>query len=162
MKYSIELKLKVIRYCIENNCGGGIAAKHFNIHSVSNVKEWIRRYSKYGKAGLIRSHKKHSSVFKINVLKYMKENHLSFTETAIHFNLSGASVVSKWEHLYRTEGHQAFSGERRGSENMKDEKRVLTEKELIAENKRLRMENAYLKKLRALVQKRIDPKSGKK
>ena len=36
------------------------------------------------------------------------------------------------------------------------------EEDLIAENQRLRMENAYLKKLQALVQERIKPKQSKK
>ena len=36
------------------------------------------------------------------------------------------------------------------------------DKELIAENQRLRMENAYLKKLQALVQERIRRTNGKK
>ena len=37
-----------------------------------------------------------------------------------------------------------------------------TEEDLIAENQRLRMENEYLKKLQALVQKRPKPKQSKK
>ena len=36
------------------------------------------------------------------------------------------------------------------------------EEDLIAEVQRLRMENAYLKKLQALVQKRTKPKQSKK
>ena len=36
------------------------------------------------------------------------------------------------------------------------------EEDLIAENQRLRMENAYLKKLQALVQERTKPKQEKK
>ena len=36
------------------------------------------------------------------------------------------------------------------------------EEDLIAENQRLRMENAYLKKLQALVQERTKPKHPKK
>ena len=36
-----------------------------------------------------------------------------------------------------------------------------TKEDLIAEVQRLRMENEYLKKLRALVQKRIDRENGK-
>ena len=37
-----------------------------------------------------------------------------------------------------------------------------SEKDLIAENQRLRMENEYLKKLNALVQERIKQKKKKK
>ena len=63
---------------------------------------------------------------------------------------------------------QALYEERRGrKKNMssKPRKKKLSkeiEEDLIAENQRLRMENAYLKKLQALVQKRTKPKQSKK
>lgn len=50
-KYSIDLKLKVINYCIDNHCGCEICAKHFEIDS-SFVKIWIRKYKEFGINGL--------------------------------------------------------------------------------------------------------------
>ena len=50
-------------------------------------------------------------------------------------------------------------------ESSKSRKKKLSkdvEEDLIAEVQRLRMENAYLKKLQALVQKRTKPKQSKK
>ena len=98
----------------------------------------------------------------------MHKNHLSCTETAIHFNLGNNYIVSKWERIYYEEGPQALYEERRGrKKNMssKPRKKKLSkeiEEDLIAENQRLRMENAYLKKLQALVQERTKPKQEKK
>jgi len=98
----------------------------------------------------------------------MHTNHLSATETAIHFNLGTHSVVLKWERIYYEEGPQALYEERRGrKKNMSSKPRKSklakeTEEDLIAENQRLRMENAYLKKLQALVQERTKPKQSKK
>ena len=98
----------------------------------------------------------------------MHTNHLSATETAIHFNLGTHSVVLKWERIYYEEGPQGLYKERRGrNKNMssKPRKKKLSkekEEDLIEEVQRLRMENAYLKKLQALVQERTKPKQSKK
>ncbi len=65
-------------------------------------------------------------------------------------------------------GHKHFYEERRGrNKNMSSKRRKKklskeNEEDLIEEVQRLRMENAYLKKLQALVQKRTKPKQSKK
>jgi len=98
----------------------------------------------------------------------MHKNHLSCTETAIHFNLGNNYIISKWERIYYEEGPQALYGERRGrKKNMSSKPRKKkvskeVEEDLIEEVQRLRMENAYLKKLQALVQERTKPKHPKK
>ena len=98
----------------------------------------------------------------------MHTNHLSANETAIHFNLGSVDQATKWERIYYEEGPQGLYKERRGrNKNMssKTRKKKLSkevEEDLIAENQRLRMENAYLKKLQALVQERTKPKQSKK
>ena len=98
----------------------------------------------------------------------MHINHLSAVETAIQFRLGNANCVLKWERIYYEEGPEVLYQERRGrSKNMnsKPGKKKLSkeiEEDLIAENQRLRMENEYLKKLNALVQKRINRENKKK
>ena len=168
-KYSNELKLKVAKYCVEQYHGYSDAAKYFNIPSETTVYQWVRRYKEKGVAGLLKNKKtSYSGEFKQNVVEYMHTNHLSATQTAIHFKLSSGSTVTKWERIYYEEGPQALYEERRGrNKNMssKSRKKKLSkdvEEDLIAEVQRLRMENAYLKKLQALVQKRTKPKQSKK
>ena len=98
----------------------------------------------------------------------MHINHLSATMTATKFNLANENTVLKWERIYYEEGPQGLYVERRGRNknmNSKPKKKKLSkevEEDLIAENQRLRMENAYLKKLQALVQERTKPKHPKK
>lgn len=110
----------------------------------------------------------YSGEFKQNVVEYMHSNHLSGLETAIHFNLANENVPNKWERIYYEEGPQALYEEHRGkNKNMssKPRKKKLSkenEEDLIEEVQRLRMENAYLKKLQALVQERTKPKQSKK
>ena len=168
-KYSDEFKLQVVKYCIEEKHSRSGAAKKFNIPSSTIVKQWIKRYKEHGVEGLIKRQKcSYSGEFKQNVVEYMHNNQLSATDTAVHFRLSSASVVMKWERIYYEKGPQGLYRERRGrSKNMssKPRKKKLSkdvEEDLIAEVQRLRMENAYLKKLQALVQERTKPKQSKK
>ena len=167
-KYSLEFKLEVVKYCIEEHHGRRDAAKKFGIPSSTPIKEWIRKYKEHGPEGLLKQlNSSYSGDFKQNVVEYMHDNHLSATETAVHFRIQ-TPVVLKWEHVYYEEGPKALYEERRGrSKNMssKPRKKKLSkevEEDLIAENQRLRMENAYLKKLQALVQERTKPKQSKK
>ncbi len=54
----------------------------------------------------------------------MHTNHLSATQTAIHFKLSSGSTVTKWERIYYEEGPQALYEERRGrNKNMSSKSR---------------------------------------
>ena len=166
-KYSLEFKLKLVQYCLEGHSTEG-TAKAFEIPSATPLKEWIKKYQEHGVEGLIKRQKtSYDGEFKQNVVEYMHSNHLSATETAIHFRLQ-TYVVLKWERIYYEEGPQGLYIERRGrSKNMssKLKKKKLdkdVEEDLIAENQRLRMENEYLKKLNALVQERIKRENKKK
>ena len=166
-KYSNELKLEIVKYCIEEYHSKYDAANKFNIPSPTPIDDWIRKYKKHGVEGLIKQKKSsYSGGFKQNVIEYMHSNHLSATETAIHFRIM-TNAVLKWERIYYEEGPQALYEERRGrKKNMSSKpKKKLSkeiEEDLIAENQRLRMENEYLKKLNALVQERIKRENKKK
>lgn len=166
-KYLSEFKLKVIEDMMSSKESIYGIARKYNLNE-SIVRRWFRRYELQGAKGLLRNNHTYDGNFKLNVVKYMHKNHLSLSETAIHFNLSGDVIVGKWERIYYEEGPQALFEERRGrSKNMssKPRKKKLSkevEEDLIAENQRLRMENAYLKKLQALVQERVKRENPKK
>lgn len=167
-KYTEEFKLEVVKYCIEKHHGYMDATKHFAIPSTNTVLKWVRKYETHGEKGLLRNINRYDGNFKINVVEYMHNNHLSLQETCIKFNLGDHNIVGKWERIYYEEGPQALFQERRGrSKNMdsKPKKKKLTnqiENDLIEENQQLRMENAYLKKLQALVQERVKRENTKK
>ena len=109
-----------------------------------------------------RKNKTYSPEFKISVIIDMRENHLGLRETERKYNVQH-SVILKWERIFLEEGAEGLMKERRGrackasgtrkGRPPKLDKKV--EEDLIAENQRLRMEIEYLKKLDALVQKRI-------
>lgn len=165
-KYNEDLKLKVVKYVLEQNHSCHQASLKFSV-SKSRVEVWVRKYNCHGIVGLVKNSTKYTGDFKLNVLKYMHENHLSLIETSIKFNLSDTGAVSKWERLYYEEGPKALFEERRGRKNMSSKpiKNKLSkdvEEDLVDEIQRLRIENAYLKKLNALVQERIQRENPKK
>ena len=116
---------------------------------------------------------KYSAEFKMGVIMDMREHHLGYRETARKYQLreSGSVVdmLKRWERIYLEEGAEGLMKERRGracsaggtrkGRPPKLDKKI--EEDLIAENQRLRMEIEYLKKLDALVQKRLQEEKKK-
>ena len=118
--------------------------------------------------------KRYSPEFKISVIMDMREHHLSYHETMRkHFpelKEKNYAFVQRWERIFLEEGAEGLMKERRGRACKADgttkgrppklDKKI--EEDLIAENQRLRMENEYLKKLDALVQKRMRKEEKKR
>ena len=120
---------------------------------------------------------KYSPEFKIAVIMDMRENHLSYRETARKYNIGsnesqGKDRLRGWERIYLEEGAAGLMAERRGRKSTgRARKQPLNksmEEDLIAENQRLKerieyleAENEYIKKLSALVYAE-EQKSGKK
>ena len=122
---------------------------------------------------------KYSSEFKIAVIMDMRENRMSYKETARKYwglargqehNYTGR--LKRWERIYLEEGAAGLMEERRGRKSTgRPRKQPLeksVEEDLIAENQRLKervqyleAENEYIKKLSALVYAE-EQKSGKK
>ena len=107
--------------------------------------------------------KRYTPEFKIKVVKTMRDEKLSYSETARQFDITNHSIVANWERIYLEEGEEGLRIERRGracsaggtrkGRPPKLDKKV--EEDLISEVQRLRAENAYLKKLNALVAERV-------
>ena len=98
--------------------------------------------------------KRYTPEFKKMVIETMQKERLSYMETANQFGIGGHNRIQKWERIYLEEGPEGFRIERRGRKSVGRPPKQLkpeVEKDLIAEVQRLRAENAYLKKLNALV-----------
>ena len=120
--------------------------------------------------------KEYSAEFKIGVIMDMREHHLGYRETVRKYwdvskgqEANYKNAVQRWERIYLEEGAEGLmkgrrgracfaSGTRKGRPPKLDKK---VEEDLIAENQRLRMEIEYLKKLDALVQKRLQEERKK-
>lgn len=101
--------------------------------------------------------KRYTPEFKIKVVETMQKEHLSYREAARQFEIPHHNMVANWERIYLEEGAEGLRIERRGRKvtgrSPKLKKKV--EEDLISEVQRLRAENAYLKKLNALVAERV-------
>uniref|UniRef100_UPI003FD7B098 helix-turn-helix domain-containing protein n=1 Tax=Ruminococcus bicirculans (ex Wegman et al. 2014) TaxID=1160721 RepID=UPI003FD7B098 len=84
----------------------------------------------------------------------MHREKLSYRETARQFDISNSRVTA-WERIYLEEGADGLYAERRGRKSTGRPPKIKKEEDLIAEVQRLRAENAYLKKLNALVAERV-------
>ena len=111
--------------------------------------------------GLSTTHGTYTGKFKVSVVEYMHNTGASIRKTAAHFNIPSFKTVSQWERIYYEQGKDALFKEQRGRTSKMGRKRlqksktnIETNEDLLAEVQRLRMENEYLKKLNALIQKR--------
>ena len=164
-KYSYEERLEAVLRVTEGGMSVRGSAKILGTSS-EHVRRWIMRYEQFGVEGLLMKHGSYDGAFKISVIEYMHDNHLSLSQTAVKFGIPQDGTVGKWERIYYEEGPQALYRDNRGRKSKmsldKPKKKLEkeTEEDLIAEVQRLRMENEYLKKLQALVQKRIARENG--
>ena len=98
--------------------------------------------------------KRYTPEFKIKVVETMHREKLSYRETARQFDICDHDRVAAWERIYLEEGAEGLYAERRGRKSTGRPPKIKKE-DLIAEVQRLRAENAYLKKLNALVAERV-------
>jgi len=98
--------------------------------------------------------KRYTPEFKIKVVETMHREKLSYRENARQFDISNSRVTA-WERIYLEEGADGLYAERRGRKSTGRPPKIKKEEDLIAEVQRLRAENAYLKKLNALVAERV-------
>lgn len=97
--------------------------------------------------------KRYTAEFKKHVIETMRNEKLSYSETAREFEINDHHRIQSWERIYLEEGPEGFTVERRGRKNKAGPVKLdqqVTE-DLIAENQRLRAENDYLKNLQVLV-----------
>jgi len=165
-KYSDEFQSKLV---MEVESGQTIRAV-VRAHGVSrkNLQRWVSNYEHGGIEQLIFTKQHYSIEFKLSAIEYRWQHHISYRQAAAELGIPHDSTLYQWERRYLEMGSAGLRATRKGRPpNMpkKPEKlkqNLNREQELEAENAQLRMENAYLKKLNALVQERIAREKGKK
>lgn len=163
--FSEELKLAVVQYVLEGHTRKE-ASEKFCV-SCTPIEKWVNLYKLHGAKGLLSRNlvgrqKGFDGEFRLKVLQYKQEHHLSCTQTAMHFCLDVVTVC-RWEKKFQKEGarglmkKQATKGSEKRQKKQEQSELQQENKRLSEENYRLRMENDYLKKLNALIQKREKP-----
>ena len=163
-KYSVDLKLKIVQAYLQGIMGAQVLAKKYDVSSKSLVTKWINQYKQFGEAGLRHQiTKQHYPLnFKLDVLRFKQDTGASYKETANLFNIKEPSIIANWKRTYLTEGAKGLNKPQgrphkmpKYSKNVKGSNKMSTPKTdelslLKQENEYLRLELAYLKKLRAL------------
>jgi transposase len=158
-KFNMNLKIEAIHRYLSGNEGVKSIAKALGInHEV--LRMWIKQYEHHGEKAFEKSYTAYSIPYKLDVLNFMKENGTSPNEAAVIFNISSPGVIRRWRSQFNADGIDALKPKPKGRPpSMTDKKRTKRQEPaegsveaLQAELERLRMENAYLKKLNALVQ----------
>lgn len=157
-KYSLELKLEAVLAYLEGVESFQTVASRFCVKP-SPLKNWVAHYKKYGVEGLVSTYTNYDIHFKMDVLNYMTNTGASYVEAATTFRIPSPQTVWKWKHLVDTEGVDALQPKVKGRPTMNKQSKKNqpvegSEEALRAEIESLRMENAYLKKLQALIQEK--------
>jgi len=167
-KYSYEQRLKAVLSVVEDYRSMQSVAAKIGA-SKQEVRRWVFLYKQFGKDGLTIKNGKYSLEFKLSVIRHMEENKLSYFKTAVIFGIPCDSVLQKWKRKYDEQGEICFIQKNlcrkkyMSSKKIKlNEKNERTKEDMEGELLRLQVENAYLKKLQALVQERVSRGSGKK
>jgi transposase len=164
-KYCYEERLSVVLSVLSGQESMRSAALKLGTDH-KHVRRWIALYQSYGEAGLNIEPIRYSGDFKLSVITYMRENHLSLFDTAVQFGIPSDSTVFQWDRIYNNEGPSGLYRNRgrkkmKAKPNQQKPARIENTQELLKELEYLRVENAYLKKLKALVEERILRESGK-
>ncbi len=159
IKYGLKLKLLLVKQAIKGEGSVRAIAKdnHLN-HTL--LDKWVSFYKAYGIEGLQLQPRKYDGDFKLKVLQTLRAEGLSLYQACIKFKIPCISVLSNWQKKYENGGAGTlFKPYRIKTMDTPDKKtqhnkpKQAREQELEKENKFLRAENEYLKKLYALIQK---------
>ncbi|KJF63730.1 hypothetical protein TZ54_09640 [Clostridioides difficile] len=156
-KYDFNFKLKVVKSYLNREGGYVSIAKQYGVANHSQVERWVNAYNKLGKDGLKIKNKNtlYTIQFKLDVINYMITTKSSAQEVANHFGMNNSTLIATWKQKLLYGGVDAFSKTKgrpsmNKSKKTKEEKNKLTrEQELEYENQLLKVELAFLKKLRA-------------
>ena len=164
-KYNYEQQLKAVLSVVEDYRSIQSVALKIGA-SKQGVRRWVALYKQFGKDGLTIKNSKYSLEFKLSVIRYMEKYKLSYFKTAVIFGIPCDSVLQKWKRKYDEQGELCFIQKNLcRNKYMSFKKTKINEKtkeELVEELYHLQVENAYLKKLQALVQERVSRGNGKK
>lgn len=168
-KFNLYFRMKVVAEYLAG-AGSNTLARKYGIAKHGTVLLWVQRFDRFGISGLELQDMatEYSGEFKIKVINWKQQHQASLPETALHFNLSSPSTIWQWERKFDLEGmtglnrkrgnpramakHKRKEGQKRTPEQVKSRRDEDQLKQLEKENKMLRIENEFLKKLKALSQ----------
>jgi transposase len=175
-KYSEQQKLKAVKSYRSGGLGLRATAALHDVDFAS-LRKWVAAFEAIGIAGIQRKRRQtYDLEFKLTVLRKIKSDDLSYRQAGALFNVRRFDSIAAWERAYEKDGIAGLmpnqtSRRPRGTQAgaptpLPDdaEPEMPSRRELLDELEALRAENAYLKKLKALVhpQPKLAPSSERK
>lgn len=156
-RFTLDEKLTALQDYLKGNTSYMDIANQMKVDKKS-VRKWVTYYKYHGIDGLkpLSYCKSFTKMFKLEVVEYLERTGASYFEVAARFNIRSQSSIPKWRRELRAyiEGAAQFNPKESSPMPKKKEITEIDEmKQMKKELEYLRMENVYLKKLRALVQK---------
>ena len=167
MKYSKEFKLECVqRYKNGDNIEDPPGAKHECFQE--QVRKWTRIYDSLGETGLEHSRPTLDINQRIELINRVEAGE-SYKSAAFSAGIQ-ADLLIKWHKIYKESGIDGLKLLKRGRPSMakqnkdvvKKDPKDMSREELIETLEMVTIENEYLKKLSALVQKRKAQEQKKK
>jgi len=158
-KFSPDKKIQAVTRYLNGVESLKTVAKSYRVHP-SVFINWIRQYEYHGEKAFKKGYTSYSTQDKLDVINHMNEHGTSVRETAAVFNIASHSTILSWQRSLESFGIDALQPKKKGRPSMKKDSKEQKNQMVVegsvealqAEVDRLRMENAYLKKLNALVQ----------
>lgn len=163
-RYSEQKKLAAAEEYCRGELGLREVARRHGVN-VASLRLWAAAYRFHGASGVQKkTHELYSPEFKLQVLQRMSYEKLSCRQAAALFNIRRHDMIGVWQRAFEIGGVAALYSPSRsrittmtnqGTANDKVKKpddETRSREELLEELHQLRMENAYLKKLKALAQ----------
>ncbi|EPD53122.1 hypothetical protein HMPREF1210_00853 [Paenisporosarcina sp. HGH0030] len=154
-KFTKEQKISAVKRYLDGNEGYSTLSKEIGVSQVI-LREWVGLYKVWGPDIFDVSYTTYSAEFKLEVLNNMADTESSSLDIAVEYGITSPAMIRSWRRAFEKEGYDALFPNRKVRPPMKkksEDKKELTEIDQLKEKvKLLEMENAYLKKLKALVQ----------
>ncbi|AXK31192.1 TPA: transposase [Escherichia coli] len=164
-KFPLEFKREVSEKYLEGELCLKSVGKMYNIDS-STVRKWAYVYRKHGLKTLTGQKRRYDDNFRLNVVRDVIDNSLSIREAAVKYGIPAFNTISKWIKKY-SEVDFSMKGQKEDLrpktpavyQRNRSTQLTISERE---ELEFLRVENAYLKKLKALAQEKLRLEQKKK
>lgn len=153
-KHNFEFRLRIVEEVIKGRYAINRISQKEKISS-SLVKRWVGFYRKFGIKGLEPATKRYDGNFRLQVVRTQKAESLSLLQACLRFNVPNEATVLTWVRIYDSKGPEGLMAIRKGrpiTMPRKPKKPLTREEQLLEELADLKAENAYLKKLQALIQ----------
>ncbi|QHT47953.1 IS3 family transposase [Bacillus sp. SB49] len=163
-KWSKEEKLSIVlRYQNENISIRGLS-EELDIDN-SSLRYWVKLFQYHGNQAFHFPYTNYPPAFKLKVINYIQETGASIREASALFHIPDFSMVRRWIVKWKQGGLAALGPAQEDQLLMakdKSNKPSRSFKSIEEEIEYLRMENAYLKKLNALVEEEQEPTERQK